>query len=219
MLTGVFAKSSRKTSDEWLSDDACRTGKSRFGVPALLSGLEKLKLGRGRLEMSELMEGDRCARPRPGERTPLLLENFRGACEWIDVLRELKPSPSVDSCEDIMLEDRFENEGRGGRSPATSKVCIFESFSGELAMEYVDTGDCWGMLSWVTDRVRFTFSDGALVTFRSMGVGDCSLLAPMPKKLPCSSTSVNPFLIASKFRRVGIGSCWSSGGGTPLILG
>jgi hypothetical protein len=104
----------------------------------------------------------------------------------------------------MILEDLFEKDGLGGRRPVASKELILVSFSGELAIEYEDTGD-W-KLSGVADRERFNFSDGALVTFLSIGVGDCSLRAPTPKKLSCSSTSLNPFRIASKFSRVGIGS-------------
>lgn len=57
MLIGVCAVSSANMNDGWLSDDACRCGVSRPGVPALLNGLEKLKDGRGS-EATELMEGD-----------------------------------------------------------------------------------------------------------------------------------------------------------------
>lgn len=59
MLTGVCAVSSASTKDGWLSDEACRVGGSRPGVPVRLSGREKLKAGRGKgAEASELIEGD-----------------------------------------------------------------------------------------------------------------------------------------------------------------
>ena len=57
MLIGVWAVSSISINDGWLSDDACRCGVSRPGVPDLLRGLEKLKDGLGN-EATELMEGD-----------------------------------------------------------------------------------------------------------------------------------------------------------------
>jgi len=64
MLTGVFAASSARMKDGWLSEEACLEGTS-MGIPvplALLKGREKLKEGRGSLvpptEISELMEGD-----------------------------------------------------------------------------------------------------------------------------------------------------------------
>ncbi len=184
MLTGVVTESSPNRNEVWLSEDVWRTGGSRVGVPALLRGLEKLNEGRGRPEASELMEGDRCAKPRLGESAPLLVENFLGPCECIDVLNELSPSPSVDSSDDMTLEDRLENDGRGGRSPVASNEFILVGFSGELTIEYVDTGDCCGRLSCVADRESCNFSScsvGRLGAPLSMGVGDCSLLAPIPK--------------------------------------
>jgi hypothetical protein len=39
---GVCAVSSAKTNEGWLSEEACLDGESMPGVPALLSGLEKL---------------------------------------------------------------------------------------------------------------------------------------------------------------------------------
>lgn len=58
MLTGVWAVSSAKMNEGWLSEEACLRGDSIPGVPDLLRGLEKLKDGRGRADVSELTEGD-----------------------------------------------------------------------------------------------------------------------------------------------------------------
>jgi hypothetical protein len=57
MLIGVWAVSSARIKEGWLSDDACRCGVSKPGVPALLNGLEKLNDGLGN-EATELIEGD-----------------------------------------------------------------------------------------------------------------------------------------------------------------
>lgn len=59
MLTGVCADSSARIKDGWLSDDACLVGMSRPGVPARLSGREKLKDGRGSADESDATDGDR----------------------------------------------------------------------------------------------------------------------------------------------------------------
>jgi len=59
MLMGVWAVSSAKTNEAWLSEDAWRAGVSKLGVPALLRGLEKLKDGRGNPDVSELTDGER----------------------------------------------------------------------------------------------------------------------------------------------------------------
>lgn len=59
MLTGVCTESSAKTKEGWLSEDACLEGASsleggsKLGVPARLSGLEKLNEGRGRTAESK----------------------------------------------------------------------------------------------------------------------------------------------------------------------
>lgn len=58
MLTGVFAVSSAKIKEAWLSEEGWRAGESKPGVPDRVMGLEKLKDGRGSPEASELMEGD-----------------------------------------------------------------------------------------------------------------------------------------------------------------
>jgi hypothetical protein len=59
-LTGVWAVSSARINDGWLSDEVCRDGVSSPGVPARLKGLEKLKDGLGRgADMSEATDGDR----------------------------------------------------------------------------------------------------------------------------------------------------------------
>jgi hypothetical protein len=58
MLTGVWAVSSAKMKDGWLSDEAWRVGISNPGVPALLSGREKLKDGRGSADESDAADGD-----------------------------------------------------------------------------------------------------------------------------------------------------------------
>lgn len=65
MLTGVCADSSAKTKDGWLSDDACREGISKLGVPARLRGLEKLNEGRGKADESDPMDGDLWNEPDP----------------------------------------------------------------------------------------------------------------------------------------------------------
>ena len=88
MLTGVCAVSSARMNDGWLSDEACRDGKST-GSPlalALLKGREKLNAGRGNLvppiEISELIDGDLAIECTPGEigevDMPLPAESFRG---------------------------------------------------------------------------------------------------------------------------------------------
>ena len=59
ILTGVLAVSSVRTNDVWLSEEVCRSGKSKLGVPARLSGREKLKDGRGSSDAFEQTEGDR----------------------------------------------------------------------------------------------------------------------------------------------------------------
>lgn len=59
MLIGVWADSSASINDGWLSDEACRMGGSKLGVPDLLMGREKLKAGRGSAEDSEAADGDR----------------------------------------------------------------------------------------------------------------------------------------------------------------
>jgi hypothetical protein len=59
MLMGVCAVSSASTNEAWVSEEVCRVGVSGPGVPARLSGREKLKDGRGRgTETSELIEAD-----------------------------------------------------------------------------------------------------------------------------------------------------------------
>lgn len=88
-----------------------------------------------------------------------------------------------------MLEVRFEKEGRGGRRPAASKECIFWSFSGELAIEYVEMGEWAGKLSWVVDLERCPLSNLSVLRYDwlwldwllSKGVGECSLRAPASK--------------------------------------
>ena len=67
MLTGVWAVSSARMNDGWLSPDACREGIST-GSPfrlARLNGLEKLKAGLGNrvppADISELIDGDLAA--------------------------------------------------------------------------------------------------------------------------------------------------------------
>jgi len=88
-----------------------------------------------------------------------------------------------------MLDVLFEKEGRGGRRPAASKECIFWSFSGELAIEYVDIGECAGKLSWVVDLERCILSTLSVLKYDwlwldwllSRGVGDCDLGAPTSK--------------------------------------
>ena len=67
ILTGVWAVSSVRINEGWLSEEACREGAE--GVPSvgwlldLLMGREKLKAGLGRCvpptEYSELTDGDR----------------------------------------------------------------------------------------------------------------------------------------------------------------
>jgi hypothetical protein len=133
MLTGVCADSSANMKDGWLSADCCRDGVSKPGVPALLNGLEKLKDGLGNgADESEPTEGDRakCGDKIGGTENALLLEDsFRGG-------RELKDDPKTDSSsvgssgEDRILEDRFENMGRGGAN-ALSKEPFFVNFSGD----------------------------------------------------------------------------------------
>lgn len=83
MLTGVFAVSSVSINEAWLSEEACRSGMSKLGVPARLSGLEKLNDGRGSPEASEQTEGDRWYGGNAGDIMPVLLvlDSLRAGCE------------------------------------------------------------------------------------------------------------------------------------------
>ncbi len=75
MLTGVWASSARK-NEGWLSEEACLEGKSKDGVPARLSGREKLNDGRGRPDASDATEGDlwKLLARTPGAAKALLAE-------------------------------------------------------------------------------------------------------------------------------------------------
>jgi hypothetical protein len=83
MLTGVLAVSSVRMKEAWLSEEACRAGISKLGVPARLNGLEKLKEGRGNPEASEHIEGDRWYGGKAGDIMPMLLvlESLRAGWE------------------------------------------------------------------------------------------------------------------------------------------
>jgi hypothetical protein len=71
---------------------------------------------------------------------------LRELWECIEVLKVLMPSSSVDSSgEDIKLEVRFVNMGRGGIRPAASNEFLV-ILSGELVIDLV-IGDCWRKLS------------------------------------------------------------------------
>lgn len=143
MLTGVCAESSARRKEAWLSDEAWRAGGSKLGVPTLLIGLEKLNDGRGKPDVSELIEGDRWYGGNAGESTPaLLLDILRGPKEWNELPSELGPSSSVDSSgDDIKLDVRFVKIGLGGTKPAASKESILCSLSGEVVVEKLGTGD------------------------------------------------------------------------------
>lgn len=83
MLTGVWADSSARMKDGWLSDEACLVGMSRPEAPMLLMGLEKLREGRGTMEESEATDGDLRKEPATGECTALVKamlaeDNVRG---------------------------------------------------------------------------------------------------------------------------------------------
>lgn len=138
--------SSVKTNDPWLSVDFWRTGGSKLGVPALLSGLEKLNDGLGSgADMSDAIEGDLWndalgdGEMRP---PPLLVENFRNACcECIgetaaDALSLSSSAVSDDM--DLMLGGRGGNRFRGGARPLVSFETVCLSFSGD----------------WENDRLR-----------------------------------------------------------------
>src|SRR5262245_17669160 len=120
MLTGVAVDSSARRNDvwlpAWLSVDAWRAGPSSVGVSDRLMGLEKLKDGRGRLDMSELMDAER-PYGKPGEAMLLLpMDSFLMSWEWNEELQELVTSPSSESRgEDMTLEVRLGNKDRGGK--------------------------------------------------------------------------------------------------------
>ena len=140
VLLGVQAGSSAGR-EAWLSDESWRAGASKIGVPALLMGLEKLNCGRGSPEASEATEGERWNGGQAGEKAPLLEESLRELCEWIEVPNVLTPSSSVDSSgDDIRLEDRLVNNGRGGTRPAASNE-FFGALSGELVTTELGRGD------------------------------------------------------------------------------
>jgi hypothetical protein len=99
---------------------------SRLGVPARLRGREKLNDGLGKGDDSDPTDGDLWFDPNEGdiiggpEKALLLEDSLRVGREWNDVL--ITASSSVGSKgDDMMLEERFENRGRGGASAAVSK--------------------------------------------------------------------------------------------------
>jgi hypothetical protein len=103
----VFAVSSARMNEGWLSEDACRDGTST-GNPFMLArliGLEKLNAGRGSrvppTDISELIDGDRVEYMvgDVGEfENPLPVDNFRCGDMAGGGFRELKSSsePSMD---------------------------------------------------------------------------------------------------------------------------
>jgi hypothetical protein len=98
----------------------------------------------------------------------------------------LRPSSSVGSSgDDIRLEVRLVNIGRGGTRPAVSKEFL-ASLSGDPAIEEPVIGDCWCRLSWAVDLPSACFpGEGP----EPIGEGDLSLRAPTPKKPPLALDS------------------------------
>ena len=132
MLTGVWTESSANTKDGWLSDDACRDGKSKRGVPALLRGLEKLNEGLGSAEQSEPTEGDLWKEPVPvypeAAKAALPEDILRAGADCTEAAGLLEASSSTEPpCDDdVALDGRCERkDGLGGASPASSAERCF----------------------------------------------------------------------------------------------
>lgn len=174
--------SSAKIKDGWLSDEACRDGESKLGVPALLKGREKLKDGRGRADDSELTEGDLRAELKDGAaawtRAVLPDDNLRGGKEWKDPPILLATSSLVEpSGADRMLDDRLGNNVLGGASPRSSRDPGFV-FLGDPAL-----ASCWncGRPDSVSVRLFGEFSTSRLRIERlsdCIGDGERSRRAP-----------------------------------------
>jgi hypothetical protein len=130
MLTGVWAVSSAKMNDGWLSDDAWRVGMSNPGVPALLSGREKLKDGRGSTDESDAVDGDLLKEELiAGEcielaRATLPEDSLRGK-EWNEAPMLLDISSSSGTGEERILDDRLGKRDGGGTRPNSSKPLCF----------------------------------------------------------------------------------------------
>lgn len=95
-------------------------------------------LGRG-ADISDAIEGDLWNEPTDGEaRPPLLVENFRNACECIgekaDDALSLSSSATSDEA-DIVLGDLLGNRARGGARPCMSFETVCLSFSGDWEKE------------------------------------------------------------------------------------
>lgn len=181
MLIGVWAVSSAKTNEGWLSEDACRDGVSKPGVPDRLRGREKLNEGRGS-EATELMEGDRwywelaaAGDANPGPEKVLQFDIFLAGWEWKDALRLSSLWDSRGA--DMMLEERLGNVDLGGANPDSCETCLV-SFSGEEGVEAgapelakgegsLGFGSWRGCLPSTTRSVKLSKSPG-----------DCSLRAP-----------------------------------------
>lgn len=174
--------SSAKIKDGWLSDDACRCGVSRPGVPALLIGLEKLKDGLGN-EATELIEGDlwygwklaMAGDDRPVIPKLLPPDIFRAGWEWNEALK-LSLWWYSSGC-DMMLEERLGNRVLGGARPESCDTCLL-NFSGDGGSE-AETG----VVSLNDASLEFASSSIDLLSVTrsvspSRSLGDCSLLKP-----------------------------------------
>lgn len=180
MLTGVWASSARK-NEGWLSEEACLEGRSKEGVPARLSGREKLKEGRGRPDESDAMEGDlwKLLARAPGAAKALLAEDsLRAVVEQKELAGVPVISPSIEAGgEDLMLDVRLDRKGGlGGARPASSNDG--RVLSGETA-------------SWVAGKAPGIFRTGdfserfSMYDWVSLWMGDGERVR-VPKKLSLS---------------------------------
>ncbi len=89
------------------------------------------------------------------------------------------PDSSVDSRgDDMMLDERRGNSCLGGTSPEESKEYFLAGIFSGLEIGALVVGEGAGTLSYVVDLELDSLSSGSVL---SIGVGDCSLRAPMPK--------------------------------------
>jgi hypothetical protein len=147
-----------------------------FGVPARLSGREKLKDGRGNAaETSELSEGDRLKDAFTGGVTTgidsalLLLERVRVGGAGNVGLARTSSSSKVSSGEVRILDERFGKSARGGARVETSYADDLEALLGEVVCPLPAR---WRLL------LDGDVAPAADLAPLSNADGDCSLLAP-----------------------------------------
>lgn len=157
-------------NEVWLLDDVCCVGGFRFGVLVLLSGLEKLNDGCGKVEIFELMEGDCWYGVNLGDKILLLVENLWDFWEWNDVfIGVLNFLLLVELLwEDIKFEECLVNRGWGGISFLVLWEVVLDIFLGELVIEWVGVDVGRGIFFCVIVFVSWV---GGVVVF--IGFGEC----------------------------------------------